>query len=72
MKTPENYNIYVDAGQPARSTTELANCPTVPTPQEAVLAWHALPAEQKTRAIVKVIGGPVYAAHHFPSVSLWS
>jgi hypothetical protein len=27
------------------------------------LAWHRLPSEQKVRATVKVIGGPVYTAH---------
>jgi hypothetical protein len=27
------------------------------------LAWHGLPAEQKIRATVKMIGGPVYTAH---------
>jgi hypothetical protein len=31
--------------------------------QEAVLAWHRLAPEQKIRATVKVIGGPVYRAH---------
>jgi hypothetical protein len=31
--------------------------------QEAVLAWRQLAPEQKIRAIVKVIGGPVYSAH---------
>ena len=33
------------------------------TLQEAVLAWGRLPPEQKIRATVKVIGGPVYTAH---------
>jgi hypothetical protein len=28
-----------------------------------LLAWHALPSEQKIRATVKMIGGPVYTAH---------
>jgi hypothetical protein len=31
--------------------------------QEAVLAWQRLAPEQKIRATVKVIGGPVYRAH---------
>jgi hypothetical protein len=64
MKTPEDYNIHVDAGQPATlndGAGKLTDCPTL---QETVLAWHALPAEQKMRATVKVIGGPVYTAHH--------
>ena len=33
------------------------------TLQEAVLAWQRLTPEQKTRATVKLIGGPVYTAH---------
>lgn len=60
----ENYKIYVDGDQPAtlnNGAGKLTDCPTL---QGAVLAWHALPAEQKTRATVKVIGGPVYTAHH--------
>jgi hypothetical protein len=35
----------------------LTDCATL---QEAVLAWHRLEPEQKIRATVKVIGGPVY------------
>ncbi len=31
--------------------------------QEAVLAWQRLAPEQKIRATVKVIGGPVYGAY---------
>jgi hypothetical protein len=64
MKTPEDYKIYVDAGQAATlndGAGKLTDCLTL---QEAVIAWHALPAEQKMRATVKVIGGPVYTAHH--------
>jgi hypothetical protein len=38
----------------------LTDCPTL---QEAVLAWQRLAPEQKIRATVKVIGGPVYRAH---------
>jgi hypothetical protein len=38
----------------------LTDCTTL---QEAVLAWHRLAPEQKIRATVKVIGGPVYRAH---------
>ena len=35
----------------------LTDCTTL---QEAVLAWQRLAPEQKIRATVKVIGGPVY------------
>jgi hypothetical protein len=38
----------------------LTDCATL---QEAVLAWQRLAPEQKIRATVKVIGGPVYTAH---------
>ena len=33
------------------------------TLQEAVPAWYRLAPEQKIRATIKVIGGPVYRAH---------
>jgi hypothetical protein len=56
--------IHVDAGQPATLNDGAGKPTDCPTLQEAVLAWHALPAEQKIRATVKVIGGPVYTAHH--------
>ena len=55
--------IYVDAVQPATlndGADKLTDCPTL---QAAVPAWRALPSEQKIRATVKVIGGPVYTAH---------
>jgi hypothetical protein len=58
-----DYKIYVDAGRPAtlnNGTGALTDCATL---QEAVLAWQRLPPEQKIRATVKVIGGPVYKAH---------
>jgi hypothetical protein len=59
----DDHKIYVDAGQPAtlnNGAGVLTDCPTL---KEAVLAWHRLPSEQKIRATVRVIGGPVYAAH---------
>jgi hypothetical protein len=55
--------IYVDAGRPATLNDGAAKLTDCPTLQEAVLAWRALPSEQKVRATVKVIGGPVYTAH---------
>jgi hypothetical protein len=57
-----DYKIYVDAGRPAtlnNGTGALTDCATL---REAVLAWQRLPPEQKIRATVKVIGGPVYEA----------
>ena len=58
----DDYKIYVDAGRPAtlnNGAGALTDCATL---QEAVLAWHQLAPEQKIRATVKVIGGPVYTA----------
>ena len=63
-----DYKIYVDARRPAtlnNGTGVLTDCPTL---QEAVLAWHKLAPGQKIRATVKVIGGPVYAAHEINRV----
>jgi hypothetical protein len=59
----DDTRIYVDAAQPATlndGAGKLTDCASL---QEAVLAWRALPSTQKTRATVKVIGGPVYTAH---------
>ena len=56
----DDYRIYVDGSQPAtlnNGAGALTDCPTL---QEAVLAWQRLAPEQKIRATVKVIGGPVY------------
>ncbi len=58
----DDYKIYVDAGQPA-TLNDGAGVVDYATLQEAVLAWHRLAPEQKIRATVKVIGGPVYRAH---------
>lgn len=59
----DDYKIYVDASQAAtlnNGAGALTDCATL---QEAVLAWHRLAPQQKIRATVKVIGGPVYTAH---------
>jgi hypothetical protein len=59
----DDYKIYVDANRPAtlnNGAGALTDCTTL---QEAVLAWQRLAPEQKIRATVKVIGGPVYTAH---------
>ena len=58
----QDYKIYVDASRPAtlnNGAGALTDCATL---QEAVLAWQRLAPEQKIRATVKVIGGPVYTA----------
>jgi hypothetical protein len=59
----DDYKIYVDAGRPATLNNgggALTDCATL---QEAVLAWQRLAPEQKIRATIKVIGGPVYKAY---------
>ena len=56
--------IYVDATRPAMLLNDGAGVQTdCPTLGEAVTAWQRLPPEQKIRATIKVIGGPVYAAY---------
>ena len=58
----QDHKIYVDASRPAtlnNGAGALTDCATL---QEAVLAWQRLAPEQKIRATVKVIGGPVYTA----------
>jgi len=57
----DDENIYVDASQPGtlHDGPVHTDCPTL---QEAVIAWHELPLEQKKRASVKMFGGPVYNA----------
>ena len=55
----DDYKIYVDASRPA-TLNNGAGALTDSTLQEAVLAWQRVPPEQKIRATVKVIGGPVY------------
>jgi hypothetical protein len=57
----DDYKIYVDAARPAtlNGAGALINCATL---QDAVRAWQRLAPEQKIRATVKVIGGPVYTA----------
>jgi hypothetical protein len=59
----DDYQIYVDGGRPATLNDGAGGLTDCPTLQEAVSAWHILPPEQKVRATVKVIGGPVYTAH---------
>ena len=57
------YKIYVDAGQPATLNNGQGVSTDCATLQEAVLAWYRLAPEQKIRASIKVIGGPVYRTH---------
>jgi hypothetical protein len=59
----DDYKIYTDAGQPATLNNGAGVQTDCATLQEAVSAWHRLTLEQKIRATVKVIGGPVYRAH---------
>jgi hypothetical protein len=59
----DDYKIYVDAGRPATLNDGAGALTDYATLQEAVSAWQQLAPEQKIRATVKVIGGPVYSAH---------
>ncbi|MGA2843398.1 MAG: hypothetical protein ABSG18_25355 [Steroidobacteraceae bacterium] len=54
--------IFVDASQPAtlRHAGGSVHCHTL---QEAVIAWHKLPAKDREQATIKVTGGTVYTAH---------
>ena len=54
--------IYVDATRPATLNNGAGLQTDCPTLGEAVTAWQRLPPEQKIRATIKVIGGPVYTA----------
>ena len=57
-----DYKIYVDATRPATLNAGAGVLNDCATLQEAVIAWQRLAPEQKIRATVKVIGGPVYTA----------
>ncbi len=63
MPMSDDYKIYIDAGQPATLNNGAGVQTDCATLQEAVSAWHRLAPEQKIRATVKVIGGPVYRAY---------
>jgi hypothetical protein len=56
----DDYRIYVEENWPA-TLNDGAGVPTdFATLHEAVLAWRSLAPEQKIRATIRVIGGPVY------------
>ena len=61
--TSDDYKIYVDGGQPAMLNNGAGALTDYPSLQEAVLAWRGLPPEQKVRATIKAVRGPVYAAY---------
>jgi hypothetical protein len=54
---------FVDATRPATLNDGAGKQTDFATVREAVAAWRALPSVHKIRAMVKVIGGPVYSAH---------
>lgn len=66
----DDYKIYVDAGQPATLNDGADRQTDCATLQEAVLAWHRFAPDQKIRAAVKVVGGPVYGAHEIERLPL--
>jgi hypothetical protein len=59
----DDYKIYVDATQPATLNDGAGVQTDCHRLGEAVTAWQRLPPEQKIRATIKVIGGPMYTAH---------
>ena len=56
----DDYRIYVDANWPATLNDGAGVLTDFPTLQEAVLAWRSLAPEQKIRATIRIVGGPVY------------
>ena len=56
----DDYRIYVDANWPATLNDGAGVLTDFPTLQEAVSAWRRLVPEQKIRATIRVVGGPVY------------
>jgi hypothetical protein len=56
----DDYRIYVDANWSATLNNGVGVLTDFPTLQEAVLAWRSLAPEQKIRATIRVVGGPVY------------
>jgi hypothetical protein len=53
--------IFVDASRPA-TLNNGGVLDDYPTLQEAIMAWHRLPSEQRKRASIRVMGGPLYTA----------
>jgi hypothetical protein len=62
--TEDDLKIFVDPTSPATLNDGAGKQTDFATLEEAVRAWRALPSVVKIRATVKVIGGPVYRAHH--------
>jgi hypothetical protein len=56
----DDYKIYVDANWPSTLNDGAGVLTDFPTLQEAVSAWRSLAPEQKIRATIRVVGGPVY------------
>ena len=61
--TGDDLRIFVDLTRPATLNDGVGSQTDFATLEAAVVAWRALPSARKIRATVKVIGGPVYAAH---------
>jgi hypothetical protein len=57
--------IHVDASRPATLNSGAA-LDDYATLHEAITAWRRLSDEQKRRATIRVIGGPLYAADVIP------
>jgi hypothetical protein len=63
MAVSNNSGIYVDATQPATLNDGFGISTDYRSLGQAVIAWRRLLPDQKIRATVRVIGGPVYSAH---------
>jgi hypothetical protein len=63
VMTNRDLKIFVDATRPATLNDGTGKQTDFATWEAAVLAWRALSPVAKIRATVKLIGGPVYAAH---------
>jgi hypothetical protein len=66
----DGYKIPADGERPATLNNGAGALTDYPSLREAVLAWRGLPPEQKLRATVKVICGPVYAAYQIDRVAV--
>ena len=64
MSDQDGEPINVDASQPAtlHSCGKTIDCPTL---QEAVIAWHKLPAQDQEEATIRV-SGAIFTADEIP------
>jgi hypothetical protein len=61
--TDDSLKIFIDATRPATLNDGAGNQTDFATLEAAIVAWRALSPATKIRAVIKVIGGPVFRAH---------